>query len=351
MVYSGSTGRIPRYVCQGGRTHRGNEACLALGGGRIERAVYEQVLAAIQPAGIQAALAALDQAQEAHEEKRRSLELALEKARYEAGRARRQYDAVDPENRLVAGELESRWNDALRRVSTLETELDTLDKQPRVLSEEQRRRLLELGNDLPTLWEHPAAPAELKKRILRAVLEEILIDDDNERSEHILRLHWKGGVHTEIHIRRNTSGRRRQTTEQQAIDLIRELSKVCSDQTIAATLNRLGCRTGAGETWRVHSVQNARYYYRLPNHRTSKQWFTVQEASQEMKVSATVIRRLIKTKVLPAEQVVPLTPWIIARQDLSLPAVQAEVEAVRQGRQLQHNDATQDELSFESTTH
>jgi hypothetical protein len=91
----------------------------------------------------------------------------------------------------------------------------------------------------------------LKKRILRAVLEEILVDDDEQRCEHILRLHWKGGVHTEIHVRRNTPGRRRQTTEQQAIDLIRELSKVCSDQTIAATLNRLGCRTGAGETWRV----------------------------------------------------------------------------------------------------
>lgn len=351
VVYSGSTGRIPRYVCQGGRTHRGNEACLALGGVSVERAVCEQVLAAIQPAGVQAALAAMDQAMEAHGEKRRALELALEKARYEAGRARRQYDAVDPENRLVAGELESRWNDALRRVSTLETELETLEKQPRVLSEEEKRRLLELGNDLPALWEHPSAPAELKKRILRAVLEEILIDDDDERGEHILRLHWKGGVHTEIHVRRNTTGRRRQTTEQQAIDLIRELSKVCSDQTIAATLNRLGCRTGAGETWRVHSVHNARYYYRLPNYRTSKQWLTVQEASQEMKVSATVVRRLVKTKVLPAEQVVPSTPWIIARQDLSLPAVQAEIEAVHQGRQLQHNDANQNELSFESMRH
>ena len=291
------------------------------------------------------------QALEAHGEKRRSLELALEKARYETGCARRQYDAVDPQNRLVAGELESRWNDALGRVATLETELDTLHKQPRVLSEDEKRRLLELGNDLPALWDHPSAPAELKKRILRAVLEEILIDDDEQRCEHILRLHWKGGVHTEIHVRRNAPGRRRQTTEQQAIDLIRELSKVCSDQTIAATLNRLGCRTGAGETWRVHSVHNARYYYRLPNYRTSNQWLTVQEASQETKVSATVIKRLIKTKVLPAEQVVPSTPWIIARQDLSLAAVQAEIEAVRQGRQLSHIDANQHELSFESTSH
>ena len=351
VVYSGSTGQIPRYVCQGGRTQRGNEACLSLGGVSIERAVWEQVLAAIEPAGVSAALAAVDQAMEAHTEKRRSLELALEKARYEAGRARRQYDVVDPENRLVAGELESRWNDALGRVSALEIELDAVDKQPRVLTAEERRRLLELGNDLPALWEHPAAPAELKKRILRAVLEEILIDDNDERGEHILRLHWKGGVHTEIHVRRNTVGRRRQTTDQQAIDLIRELSKVCSDQTIAATLNRLGSRTGAGETWRVHSVYNARYYYRLPNYRSSKQWLTVQEASQELTVSATVIKRLIKTKVLPAEQVAPSTPWIIARQDLSLPAVQAEIEAVHQGRKLQHNDTNQHELSFESTSH
>ena len=151
---------------------------------------------------------------------------------------------------------------------------------------------------------------------------------------------------------RHGFGRRRENREiGNRPGLIRELSKVCSDQAIAATLNRLGCRTGAGETWRVHSVHNARYYYRLPNYRTSKQWLTIEQASQEMKVSATVIKRLIKTKILPAQQVVQSTPWIIARQDLSLPAVQAEIQAVRQGRQLKHNDANQNELSFESTSH
>ena len=129
-----------------------------------------------------------------------------------------------------------------------------------------------------------------------------------------------------------------------ALQLIVELSKVCSDQAIAATLNRLGFLTGAGKTWRVHSVYNARHYHRLANHRNSDAWLTVEDAATASGVSHTVIRRLIRDKILPAQQVVETTPWIIARKDLSLPAVQEEIEAVKQGRQLRRRDPKQLEL-------
>lgn len=98
-----------------------------------------------------------------------------------------------------------------------------------------------------------------------------------------------------------------------ALELIEELSKVCSDQTIGATLNRLGHQTGSGKTWRLHSVQNARYYHRLTNHRNTAEWLTIELAAKELQVSHTVIRRLIREGTLPATQVVPTTPWIIAR--------------------------------------
>jgi DNA invertase Pin-like site-specific DNA recombinase len=129
VSYSGNGGRIPRYSCQGERAERGSAPCLSLGGLRIDQAVCDQVLEAVQPAGIEAAIGALEKAEEQHSEKRRFLETALEKARYEARYAQRQYDAVDPQNRLVAGELEGRWNAALVRVSEIEAQLEELDSQ------------------------------------------------------------------------------------------------------------------------------------------------------------------------------------------------------------------------------
>ena len=346
VVYGGKGGRNPRYGCRGGRTSRGNSSCLSLGGMSIERAVEKQVLAAIQPSGIEAALSAIKQRSAARTEKRESLELALEKASYEVRRAQRQYDAVDPDNRLVAGELESRWNDALSHLAQIERELANLDKTSTDLTDEEKQRLMDLGNDLPELWGHPEASNELKKRILRTVLHEIVVNNDEAKRMHVLQLHWQGGVHTELRTRYNGPGHRRVRTQKNAIELIRELSKVCNDQAIAATLNRMGYKTGGGKNWRVHSVRNTRYYYRLPNYQNGKDWLTVNEASKELRVSRTVVSRLIRDGVLPAAQVVESAPWIIKRKHLSLEQVRSEVLAVHNGRALLRRNPDQAEIAL-----
>ena len=139
VAYSGRGGRVPRYACAGSRTGQGPTTCLSVGGVTIEQAVTDQVLEAIQPVGIEASLAAVDQLARTHTEQRRALELALEKARYQAQRAERQYHTVDPDNRLVAGELEVRWNDALVRVGQLEADLAALADTQTVLTPEQRQ--------------------------------------------------------------------------------------------------------------------------------------------------------------------------------------------------------------------
>jgi Helix-turn-helix domain len=256
----------------------------------------------------------------------------LEKAHYEVRRARRQYDRVDPDNRLVAGEVARRGNDALVHVAEGEAQLAPLASRRITLSDEQRHRLLTLGQDLTAVWNHPTASEALKKRILRTVLQEILIDTLPEPPEHLLQLHWHGGVHTELRVARNTAGKHGRATAQQAMEVIRELSKVCRDQTIAATLNRLGYRTGTGKTWRAHSVACVRYQYRLPNFPKEHDWLTLEQAAAQLGVSATVIRRLIAQGTLPASQVVPAAPWIIHARDLTLLAVETEVQAVQMGR-------------------
>jgi hypothetical protein len=157
-------------------------------------------------------------------------------------------------------------------------------------------------------------------------------------------MHWKGGVHTELQVPRNTTGKKVGDTEKTALELIGELSKVCNDPSIAAILNRLGYRTGGGKTWRLHSIQNARSYHRLENHGNTGRWLTVDLAAKESGVSQTVIRRLISKGTLPASQVVPTAPWIIERDSLSIPAVRDAVAAVQQGRQLPKSDPRQAEF-------
>jgi DNA invertase Pin-like site-specific DNA recombinase len=344
VAYSGNGGRVPRYACHGGRVNRGAAACLSVGSLRVDQAVVDQVLDAIQPAGLQAALDTMEQALHEDETKRHAVELALEKARYEARRAQRQFDAADPENRLVAGELERRWNHALEQVSDLEFRVFALRTQSEPLSHREKERLLELGGDLRLLWHHAAAPVALKKRILRTVLEEIVVNNTDEPPQHLLSLHWKGGVHTECRVARNGTGQHRRVADDKAVELITELSKICDDKTIAVVLNRLGYRTGTGQTWRVHHVSNVRYCRRLPNYRHDGTWLPLEAAARELGVSNTVIKNLIADGVLPATQVVKCAPWVIERVDLQRPSVQARVQAVHDGRKLPRPIRGQDEL-------
>ena len=136
--------------------------CVTFAGTRVDREVAAEVLEALQPLGIQAAFAALDQSQSKVDEKRRSLELALQKARYEAGRIERQYQSTEPENRLVAAELEKRWNNALTHVAEMEQRVDEAATAAPPLTAEQREHLLRLGDDLEQLWDMPGSPASLK---------------------------------------------------------------------------------------------------------------------------------------------------------------------------------------------
>ena len=167
VAYSGTGGRHPRYSCHGDRQTRGSAACQSLGGRKVDLAVAEVLLEAIRPAGIEAALDAMQQYESQLDEKRRSLEMSLEQARFEVDRAQRQYDLVDPANRLVAGELEARWNSAMEHAAAIERQLSNQSDQGVELTDEEQLRLLELGRDLQSLWNHASATDDLKKRVLR----------------------------------------------------------------------------------------------------------------------------------------------------------------------------------------
>ena len=248
------------------------------------------------------------------QEKRRFVELALERARYEAKRAQRQFDAVEPENRLVAAELEGRWNGALAKVAELESRLQELREEAAPLSDEQRRRLLEMGKDLRRLWDEAQAAVELKKRILRTAIEEIVVNSVAEPAEHRLQIHWAGGVHTELRVARNKPGMHRRMASGEVLELVRELAKVCEDKTIASVLNRLGFTTGQGNGWRVSRVVHFRHTHRIDGFKGRQGRVTLEEAARRLEVSHTVVKGLIRRGVLPARQVVEYAPWVIERE-------------------------------------
>jgi DNA invertase Pin-like site-specific DNA recombinase len=344
--YSGSRGTVGRYLCQGRRDERGSASCFSMGRLTVDQMVLEQVLEAIAPAGVEAALQAQALNVAADEEKRRALALTLERARYEAQRAKRQYDLVDPENRLVASELEARWNRSLQAVAELETRMQTLPQVASSVSAEQKKQLLELGENLPRLWNDPQAPVELKKQILRTVIVEIVVQSGADSPVHRLQIHWAGGVHTELIVPRNKPGLHRRQAGGRVIELVRELVKVCDDRMIAITLNRLGHRTGQGNNWNVSRVIAFRHTHGMPKFEQRTDWLTLEQAARALNVSTTAVQTLIRKAILPARQVVECAPWIIERKDLDLPAVQAATHSVQRGRRFPPTVPGQAELTL-----
>lgn len=341
--YRGGDGPCGRYFCAPGRQGPGTSSCQCFAAFRIDRAVVDVVLETCQPLGIEASIQALNGKGAEQDQKRRMLELALERARYEVDRARRQYDAVDPANRLVAAELESRWNMALSHAAEVEARLQAEAASAVPLDEDQRLRLRALGADLQQLWNDEAAPVELKKRILRTVINEIVVDVNHTSGFIDLLIHWAGGVHTSLRVRKNKSGHNQQSAEENIVELVAELARGWPDHYIAGILNRIGCQTGAGNSWSENRVRSFRGQHKIPVFAAGSQrpWLTMEEAARELKVSVAIVRTMVNHGKLPARQIAKGVPWMIEREDLKRPAVVSYARAARCHRQAPLEDDRQ----------
>jgi DNA invertase Pin-like site-specific DNA recombinase len=346
VAYSGSNGDVGRYHCRGGHFNHGSDPCISFGGLRVDRAVSAEVIRRLQPLGIEAALAALTAQHAETAEKLRQLELALEQARYEVARARRQYDAVDPHNRLVAAELERRWNERLQAVRVLETDREALAAHPPLtLSAAERDRLMALGADLEHAWNCPGATATTRKRIVRTVVDEIVVRVEDDGLALVVR--WQGGDHTALRVAKNRVGQHRWSTDAGLVELVNALARQMPDQAIAAVLNRAGKSTGRGNGWtrsRVCVLRNRRGIapYR-DGERQERGELTLEEAAEALKVSQATARRLISTAILPARQLCKGAPWVIRAVDLESEAVR-QAAADRRLRRPQSQDSRQNFL-------
>ena len=232
----------------------------------------------------------------------------------------------------MASELERRWNDALCRVRDLEEQLEKLARQqPVVLNDDERQALMRLGADLEAAWHHPAATTVTRKRIVRAVLNEIVarVEDDQI---HLV-LHWQGGDHTELRVRKNRTGGHRWALDGETKALIQGLARMMPDQAIASLLNRAGKRTGRQNSWTRSRVTSFRSKHGIAVYRDGERAergeVTLKEAAALLKISPMSVHRLIQAGTLPANQICKGAPWVIKRVDVENRKVVAAAKAKR----------------------
>ncbi len=322
--YQGSTGKTRVYVCRG-KEKKQSKTCISFGGTRVDEALSNSILEVLSPLGLKAALQASERISENQCQVRQQRLLALEQARYEASRAKRQYDSVDPENRLVAAELECDWNNALSKVFQLENEITLLEQQNKTISEQDHQDILSLAEDLPFVWNHADSNPEIKKKIIRLVIKEIVVYVEQiSPDQRIIKLkvHWQGGDHTEIELAKNRHGETSNTTSSETKEIISALARIMPDKHIVGCLNRLGKRTASGLAWTPARVCSFRKDHHIPvfkeGEREQRGELTPEEVSCELGVSVSKVRKLIKRGILPAKQVCTGAPLLIQKEALAL---------------------------------
>jgi DNA invertase Pin-like site-specific DNA recombinase len=352
MMHVSYPGTVVRYVCNAGRAQYGESTCISFGGLRVDAAVSYEVLQAVSGNALQAALEAAEQMQQKRKDLRKAIALELDQARYEARLAARRYESVDPEQRLVAAELEARWNTALRKTNELESKLQKFDDESQSAPAPNKEVLLSLAQDLPAIWNSPSTDMRLKQRIVRILIREIIADVEEESREVVLVIHWAGGRHSELRVKKSETGRSRRCTDPEAIEVLRQMAGKFSDQQIAATLNRLKLRTGVGNSWNLMRVRSARSYYQLPAFAQNDQpkEVTLQLAARRLNVSQSIVRRMIEEKILPARQVVPCAPWQIPVEALDSEAIRKTATHIKNQVKLPQSQSFEGQQSMFSET-
>lgn len=303
-----------RYVCRNAHRQTGQALCQSFGAGRLERALEQWVLQALEPVALEAMVQASVMHAQASSREREHYEQRLERSRYEVDLARRQYDAVDPANRLVARELERRWERSLDEHSRIETEASArLEALQEPLSLEERAQLQRLAQDLPSLWHSPSTPVQDKKRIARCLIENVVVTVREEQTLQA-RVHWAGGEVTMLEVPKGKSGVHRYVTDPEVVALVRLLAAEFADDQIARILHRKRLKTSKGLAFNAQRVTNIRSRHDIPGHTRAKlgaepHVYTVEQAAELLGVSRKTLDNWIAMGLLHARQLTQGAPW------------------------------------------
>jgi DNA invertase Pin-like site-specific DNA recombinase len=343
--YWGGRGTHARYLCRGDYDD-GGQYCLGFGGASVDRRLAQELLKVISPLGVEASLRALEELSTGDAAQRIALLSKLEQLEYEARKAFEQYDAVDARNRLVAGELERRWNEKLEEIARTKQRLALLNGRRYSLSADEEAQIRAMGENFTEVWQSNLYPPTLKKMIFRTVVEEIIVRSDAEVKTLQFTIHWKGGTHTQLTMERPRSATET-ATPAEALEIIRRMAVRHGDDQIASVLNRLGYSTGKSKRWNQIRVATARRNHSISGQRRAlpnPERVSLTEAARICGVSHRTIERLVEAGLLKREQVTPRAPWEIRRADLNNEPVRSIIDRLlRTGKLVLKGGCTESE--------
>jgi excisionase family DNA binding protein len=231
--------------------------------------------------------------------------------------------------------MEARWNAALSHAAQLEAAFQAVESEAKTAPIPDEPSLMGLAGDLESIWHAPSTDLRLKQRIIRTLIEEIVVDVDQAANQVVILLHWVGGRHTELRVTKPKTGEHDHRTAAEAVEVVKQMAGQYRDDVIASTLNRLGFTTGYGNTWKKHLVCSLRSKLDLPSYdpqiAQAQGTMTAEQAAEKLGVSLRTVRELLRTKVLSGTQVIKFAPWRISIEALNADAVVERIQRIRTG--------------------
>jgi hypothetical protein len=252
----------PAYLCEATKHQYGEPHCQRFTVAHIDPAVSDTFLQAVQPAHLEVALAAMTEVESQRQNLAAQWQQRLERTGYEADLARRRYEQVDPGNRLVAAELERRWEEKLQARQHLEQEwTQAQQRELAPLTEADQAKIRRLAEDLPALWHDEATTYQERKRLLRCLIQDVTLDAVTKPGFSIIHIRWHTETTTTLEVERPQSGRKKAV---ELIERVRQMAQHHPDDQIAAILNREGVRNAVGQEWNLARVRSVRYKNDIP---------------------------------------------------------------------------------------
>ena len=333
--YRGNGGICPTYQCNLLRREGlATKSCMVFRCDLLDGVIAEEMLKALQPAELELALAALNELESRDQSILRQWQMRLERAEYEAALAERRYQEVDPANRLVAGTLERRWNDALVHLEDLKKEAAEFQRQEaHVATPEQKAQVLALARDLPRLWRAPTTQSKDRKRMLRLLIKDITVEKPGNQKQLLVHIRWQGGACSDVSVQLPLNIADRVRYPSPVVDKVRELARHLPDSEIADRLNREGQVSAKRLPYTVKIVQWIRCRYRIPPAELKRpEELTVRQVAERYGTSDQVVYYWIDHSVIRSRRITPGMPHWITLSDQD---EQRLGEWVRRSRRIQ----------------
>jgi DNA invertase Pin-like site-specific DNA recombinase len=315
--YTGNGGLYPIYQCNW--KHRealSQRSCMCVPAKPVDDAIAKRLVTAVTPLTIELALEALSSLEERDKAIAAQWRRRIDRARYDADLAERRYEAVDPANRLIASTLEQRWNDAMRRLLELETELANFERQTlRAVTAEQKRQIVQLATDFPRLWNASTTAARDRKRMLRLLIKDITIVKAPEPKLLQLCIRWQGGTTETVAVHLPPNRVEAIRYPDTFVDRIRTLAAVHDDDQIIALLKHEGLTSSTGKPFTVGMIRWIRYKHRIPGPPLPVRTFSVNQVRERYGVSLWVVYYWIDRGLVTAHRKKPGLPYAITLTD------------------------------------